>query len=465
MVLRPEEQAEARAASAAAFTSLCAWAASTQEMALPDDVRRRAALVLIDDIGAAVAAAAEPEVDAARRLEIAANRGTEATVFAAGAAKIDRIGASLANGMAATWAELDEGYRLAPCHAGAYIWPALVAEAEATDAKTGDMLHALAVGYEITARLARAFPFATMTVHPHAAFATIGAAAGIAVLRRCDAQTLQSAISGAASMTFAGPFGHAIDGALVRNAWTAAGAFVGFRAVDWAAAGIGGIGETPYDVFVLCFGTGSKPEEMTGGLGEAWSIRDGYHKVFACCQYAHSMVEASLELHGRLGDKAGSEVAAIEVETHPRGMTLTAVEPPTVLSAKFSMPHAAAAVARRATGGKSAFTQDTLTDRAIAALRRNVKLMPLAEIAPWPNDRAARVTWIMRDGSRHSASCSNARGGADQPFAEATLIDKLADNTRAVFPAMAETFAGLLGSETGDEPWAAVVARATREAR
>lgn len=465
MVLRPEGEAGARAASAAAFTSLCNWAARAREMALPDDVRRRAALVLIDDIGAAVAAAAEPEVVAARRLEVAASRGAEATVFAAGGTKLDRIGAGLANGMAATWAELDEGYRLAPCHAGAYIWPALVAEAEAINASTGDMLHALAVAYEITARLARAFPFATMTVHPHAAFATIGAAVGIALLRGCEAQMLQSAISGAASMTFAGPYGHAIDGALVRNAWTAAGAFVGFRAVDWATAGIGGIAETPYDVFALCFGTGSKPEEMTDGLGETWSIRDGYHKVFACCQYAHSMVEASLELHQRLGEKAGAEVAAIEVETHPRGLTLTAVEPPTVLSAKFSMPHAAAAVARRATGGKSAFTKDALTDGAIAALRRSVTLKPLAEIAPWPNDRAARVTWIMRDGSRHSASCSNARGGADQPFAEATLIDKLTDNTSSVFPAMAETLAGLLASESDGTPWRSVVAKATREAR
>lgn len=465
MVLTPEGEAGARAASASAFAALCAWASRAHNAALENDVRRRAALVLIDDIGAAVAAAAEPEVVAARRVEVAARHGTEATVFADGAIKLDRTGAALANGMAATWAELDEGYRLAPCHAGAYIWPALVAEAEAVGASTGDMLHALAIAYEITARLSRSFPFATMTVHPHAAFATIGATAGIAVLRRCDARTLQAAISGAASMTFAGPFGHAIDGALVRNAWTSAGAFIGFRAVDWAIAGIGGIAETPYDVFVLCFGTGSKPEEMTDGLGVTWSIRDGYHKVFACCQYAHSMVEASLELHRRLGKAAGAEVAAIEVETHPRGMTLTAVEPPTVLSAKFSMPHAAAAVARRATGGKSAFSKDALTDEAIAVLRRKVKLVPLAEIAPWPNDRAARVTWIMRDGSRHSASCSNARGGADQPFAEATLLDKLADNTRGAFPAMAESLAGLLANESDTTPWRSVVEIATRSAR
>ena len=461
MVLTSSSPSVPRATSAEAFADLCKWAAGAGTTPLPAHVRRRAALVLIDDIGAAVAAAQEPEVIASRALELMANRGAEATVFAPGAPRIDRIGASLANGMASTWAELDEGYRLAPCHAGAYIWPALIAEAEAIGATTGAMMHAFAVAYDITGRLARAFPFPAMTVHPHAAFATVGAAAGVALLRKLDGPSLQSALSGALSMSFAGPYGHAIDGALVRNAWTAAGAFVGFRAVDWATAGIGGIAETPFDVFCVCFGTTSRPEELNSGLGRDWSICDGYHKVFACCQYAHSMLEASLELHDRLGPGAGSNVAAIEVETHPRGMTLTAVDPSTVLSAKFSMPHAAAAVARRASGGKDAFTKDTLTDPAISDLRRKVKLIPLASVEPWPNDRAARVTWIMSDGSRHSASCRTARGGTDQPFDEATLLDKLTGNTAAVFPAMPKMMAGLLSPQSDTKTWSHVVAAAT----
>lgn len=453
--------ASPRGISAIAFADLCGWAATAASTPLSADVRRRAALVLIDDIGAAVAVAQEPEVAAARALEVTASRGAEATVFAPGAPRIDRIGASLANGMAATWAELDEGYRLAPCHAGAYIWPALLAEAEATDATIEATLHALAVAYDIVGRLARAFPFPTMTVHPHAAFATVGAAAGVALLRQLDGPALRSALSGALSMSFAGPYGHAIDGALVRNAWTAAGAFVGFRAVDWAKAGIGGIAETPFDVFNVCLGTTSRPEELNGGLGQNWSIGDGYHKVFACCQYAHSMVEASLELHERLGSSARTGIDAIEVETHPRGMTLTAVEPPTVLSAKFSMPHATAAVALRGSGGKDAFTKDTLTNPAISSLRRKVKLIPLATVAPWPNDRAAVVTWIMNDGSRHSASCLNARGGADQPFDEATLIDKLSGNTIAVFPAMSEVLAGLLSPQGDELTWSSIISSAT----
>ncbi len=216
---------------------------------------------------------------------------------------LNRIGAAVANGMAATWCELDEGYRLAPCHAGAYVWPALLAEAEAGGASTEATLAALAVAYEITARCAQAFPFATMSVHPHAAYATIGAVAGIGLLRGLEPVQLRDALTAAASMTFAGPYGHAIDGALVRNAWTAAGCWIAFRSVDWAKAGITGIPETLYDVFAVCFGTSCNPERLERDLGTEWAISDGYHKVFACCQYAHSMIEASLELHARLGRK------------------------------------------------------------------------------------------------------------------------------------------------------------------
>ncbi len=457
----PATDAGRRQATAAAMVRLADWAAGAMAAPLPADVRTRAALVLMDDIGAAVAASGEPEIVAARRIELAAARAAEATVFAAGAPRLDRLGAALANGMAATWAELDEGYRLAPCHAGAYLWPALLAEAEATGATTGRLLTALAVGYEITARLARAFPFGTMTVHPHAAFVTVGAAAGIGLMRGYDGPMLLKAISGAASMAFAGPYGHAIDGALVRNAWTAAGAFIGFRSADWAMCGIGGLPETMYDVFATCFGTEAQAEALDSALGDQWAIRDGYHKVFACCQYAHSMLEASLALHERLGPGVGARIAAIEVQTHPRGLTLTAVEPPTVLSAKFSMPHAAAAVAVLGTGGQAAFSAAPLTDPAIAALRRAVTLVPLATIEPWPNDRAATVTWTLDDGSRHSASCRNARGGADQPFDEATLAAKLNDNTRDALPALAAVLASVLAGCVDAKSWRSIVAAAT----
>ena len=32
-----------------------------------------------------------------------------------------------------------------------------------------------------------------------------------------------------------------------------------------------------------------KPEALVEDLGECWSVANGYHKIFACCQYAHTV--------------------------------------------------------------------------------------------------------------------------------------------------------------------------------
>lgn len=442
----PADPAATRARCGANMRELVAWAADLRPDAIPAPVLQRAALVLCDNIAATVGAEAEPEVQAMQaRLAEEATR-QEATIFNRSAARVDRYVAATANGAAATWCELDEGFRLAPAHAGAYILPALLAEAEATGADTMDVLRVLAAGYEIVGRCARAFPFAMMTAHPHGAFGTLGAAAGIGLLRGQNPQALLATVSAAATMVFAGPYNHATEGALVRNLWTGISAWAGMRAADFAPLGIGGIAESAYDVFVGCFGTGCEPDALTAGLGNDWAIASGYHKVFACCQYAHSAVEASLQLGAQLAQsgRSAADIKEIVVETHPRGLTLTETEPPTVLSAKFSMPHAMAAVAARGTGGQGAFGRDTLDDPDIARLRSAVELKPYSPIAPWPNDRPGRVTWRLANGETMTAMVENARGGADQPFSSDELIDKMRTLTANVFPAMPDMLRRLI---------------------
>ena len=215
----------------------------------------------------------------------------------------DRFSAAVANGAAADWCELDEGYRRATCHAGLYVIPALIAEAEATGASTEDTLRALVLGYEVVARFARAFPPKTLVLHPHASLAAIGAAAGVGALRRLDATLLNSALTSASTMVAPGPYRHAVEGALVRNVWPAAGAWCGMQAVEWAECGIGGAPHSPYDVFVVAFDSKLDADQFSTGLGAEWAIADGYHKVHACCQYSHSTVEAIIDLHGRLGER------------------------------------------------------------------------------------------------------------------------------------------------------------------
>lgn len=426
---------------------LLEWAAEAVTKPLPEPVRRRAAIILADDIGAMVAGSLEVQVAATREglLRTSSNRA-EATVLAKGAPRVDRYAAASANGMAITWCEIDEGFRKASCHAGAYTIPALLAESEAQGRTVEEVLRALAVAYEVTTRFALAFRFPRFNVHPHAAFAGIGAAAAASLARKQDGNTMRAAVTGGASMAFAGPFDTAVDGALIRNAWTSVGAWLGLRAADWAESGIGGNDVTPYDVFVGVYGCDVDPEALVDDLGNVWSVSSGYHKVFACCAYAHSAIEATLDLLKRM-ERRKDEIDEIVVEVSPGGQALKNAMPETVLAAKFSIPHAIAATVHLGTAGASAFTQDKLNDPEIAKLRARVRLQPYPNIKPPPHDRPARVTLRFNDGAEMHAVVESARGGADRPFDEPALLAKLAENAGPVFPAVADTMARMIGGE------------------
>jgi 2-methylcitrate dehydratase PrpD len=455
------EKTSERARAAEHLAGLMRWAASARSRPLAEAVRRRAATILADDIGAMTAGSREPQVAKAREGFLRTTSGSaEATVFAAGAPRVDRYAAAASNGMAITWCELDEGFRNASCHAGAYTLPALLAEAEARALSVEDVLRSIAIAYELTTRFALAYPFPGFYVHPHAAFATIGAAAAVCVVRGYDEKTLTAAVTGAASMTFAGPFDTAVEGSLVRNGWTAAGAWIGLRSADWAEAGIGGGINTPYDVFATNFRTRFIPEALTEGLGTAWSVTNGYHKMFACCNYAAAAVQATLDLHGRMDGRNTGDIEEIVVETGPGGLALTTVEPETVLAAKFSIPHAVAASTVLGTGGAAAFNYDTLGNAAIDGLRKRVRLAPFENVGPPPRDRPAKVIWKFRDGAEMSAVCENPRGGADEPFDEPTLLSKLADNAGEVFPNAPRLLAQILSGDAAiqKQPWREFVA-------
>src|SRR3954466_14493739 len=111
MPVMTHNQNPARAQAAANTRKLIEWAADAVGKPLPENVRRRAAIILSDDIGAMVAGSLETQVAKARDgLLRTASGKVEATVLAKGAPRTDRYAAASANGMAITWCELDEGF-------------------------------------------------------------------------------------------------------------------------------------------------------------------------------------------------------------------------------------------------------------------------------------------------------------------------------------------------------------------
>ena len=432
---------EAAAEVGAALGRLVERLAGTEWDDLPEAVQKRGALVMADDLAAMIAARDEPEVVALHDGVAQAAGRAEATVFNGRAMRLDRYSAALANGCAGDWAELDEGYRRVICHAGLYCLPALLAEGEAGGHTTQDMLRALVLGYETAARVARCFTFPNLVLHPHGSLAAVGASAAVALLRRVPADHAVAAISSAATMVLPGPYTHPIEGSLVRNVWPGVAAQTGLRAVDWAGIGIAGLPTALHDVYADAFGATPDPSQLDGGLGEAWAISDGYHKVFACCQYGHATIEATLKLLEKVPQE---RIRSIRLDTHFKARVMDNPDPPTTIGAKFSIQHIAATAAVHGSGGAEAFSAATLADPRVAELRHAVQVAAWEPVPDWPNDRPTRVTWELDDGSTISEEVLSARGGPDLPFTPDEIRAKAQGIVAGPYPAMAATLDLLL---------------------
>ena len=263
-------------------------------------------------------------------------------------------------------------------------------------------------------------------------------------------------------MVVPGPFNHTVQGALVRNVWPVVGAWAGLRAVDWTEIGITGRPESLHDVYGAAFAGDCHPEELTDELGQAWALSDGYHKLHACCQYAHSAVEAMLGALAKVPG-GGGDIRHIHIDTHWRGQKLDNLRPATTLASKFSMQHILATTAAHGHAGAEAFHASTLADPAVSALREKVSIGAFEPEPAWPNDRPARVVLETTDGTRITEECLSARGGPDRPFGPEEIRAKITGIVDRPYPHMAPVLMRLLDLDAGllAAPWGSTVAEMT----
>ena len=105
-------------------------------------------------------------------------------------------------------------------------------------------------------------------------------------------------------------------------------------------------------------------------------------------------------------------------------------DPINYFAAKYSLPHAAAALILRGTAGYHAFTDETVADPAIAAFRRRVTVRedPALNVNV-PRLKPARVTVTFADGRQVTRLRESARGDFQDPYRE--------DEVRAKFRELA----------------------------
>ena len=168
------------------LSKLSDWATNLRYEDIPNDVLQHAVLILGDNIAATLSASNEPEVNTYHQQLLSQISSQEASVFRKSGPKTSFMNAALANGLAITWNELDDGYTRTAVHPGALSQPLILAVAQANNLSIQETLRAVVVAYEVGTRFARSWPETLPRLHPHGVFNVVCAAAGYASLMRFD---------------------------------------------------------------------------------------------------------------------------------------------------------------------------------------------------------------------------------------------------------------------------------------
>jgi 2-methylcitrate dehydratase PrpD len=122
---------------------------------------------------------------------------------------------------------------------------------------------------------------------------------------------------------------------------------------------------------------------------------------------------------------APEEIARIDVATYRFASVMRHPDPPNSFAAKYSLPHAAAAVVLRGNAGYGSFTEAVVQDPAIAALRQRVHIAEDPQMTTVaPRLKPARVTVTLTDGRQSTQTCESPRGDFQRPYQEADIRAK-----------------------------------------
>lgn len=372
-----------------------------------DADRKRAAVLLLDWTGCAVAGRAEPVGE-----KIAAAFPNESgTCTRIGASKASPQMAALHNGCLGNVLEMDDVDKRAVLHAAPTVIPAALAMAEHVGASSQDFLDAIVVGYEATIRIGRAVgPGHYAFWHNTATCGPFGAAA--AACHLLEGSDLVSAF-GLAGTQAAGLWQtrHEPD-SMAKQLHAGHAAQVGVQSALLSAQGFQGprtILEGEQGFFAaMC--PGADPQDVLFEH-DAWLLHETSLKPYPACRHAHPTIDAVLQAKDKGGD--------IIVRTYSDALKFCDRPcPKTVIEAKFSLQHSVAVALDKGVPSLTDFEPEAVHRHA--PTRQRVKVLEdEAFNAAYPAHYGASVeiggqVWTARD----------ALGDPEVPMTEAQVREK-----------------------------------------
>jgi 2-methylcitrate dehydratase PrpD len=383
----------------------------------PNHVTEQAKMVLIDNIGVTIYGNHHNEMfkKTANLFQQNQDRG-RSRIFGLTNRFSEPMFSALLNGASAHSKQLDEAHWGAGGHPASYVVPAVLSVAETNNLSGKEVITSIILGYELAARLARAY-VRKKTMHPCGTYGIVGSSAAIGKLLKQDRQTLRETIKLSANLTLATTASSALEGASVHDLYTGFTNFFGILIPQLAECGFQGESRSLEMVFGIVSGENFIPEVLVTNLGSSFEIEHNFFKQHAVCGRNISAITAFEDL---LNEHPISikTIEHIKVETYKGAVEWCAnSNPDNELSAKFSIPFALAAITVFGNLYPDVFTPEHLNDPRIKEICSKVEVLENEEMTSLiPKERPAKVTVHTTDGQIYSREILKHIGERDRSY-------------------------------------------------
>jgi 2-methylcitrate dehydratase PrpD len=397
---------------------------------LPATVQARSRLILLDTLGAMLAAA-EPSYPGTARLAhfVEAEAASGCCTVAGTSLRTSLTNAALMNGYLAYALDVESHHGPAIVHAAAAVVPAALALAQQESSTGAELLAAVVLGIDVACRVSHAIGPNDMYnrgFHPTSLAGTFGATAAGALLLRQSVEQIERAM-GLAATQAGGLLAWASDeteesrpfnpGLAARNGVTAAQlATLGFGAP-------GGIFDSraKYNVFRAWSEDGiGTPERLLDGFGETFAIDELTIKQYACCAFLHPALDGLFDIL-RSESIDASRVTGITVRFPKTGSPIIDNNPLRSHRAQYILPVAAVRGA--------VLFDDVINDRSSEAeVQRLSGVTTFVQDEEldryYPERYTTEITVTTRDQARHARLIHWASGTPENPLADAMIVEK-----------------------------------------
>ena len=415
-----------------------AFIAGTNYDDLPEQVVMLAKERIMDTLGAAIAGSVNWEY-AAQLREACKKLGSGECSVIGGEKCYPAAHAAMINATYAHSVELDDGHKNAGCHAGAVVVPTALTMAQAMGKSGRELIAAVAIGYEVTYRIASHVNPAQINkgFHPSSNCGAYGAAAVAGKLMGLNEEQLANAL-GQAGMLASGTMEATKSGQRAKCVQVGNAAYNGILAACLAQTGMEAC-LTALEGPNGLFATQSENvdvEDVCRDLGKVYTIGDTYNKMYPSCRHAQPGIEAALDLsvEHRIDP---TDVAAVHIGTHKVAYELTGIikEPKNSGEAKFSLAYGSAVALRRHRFGVADLMERSYTDPETLRLADKVTCEIDPDVqAVFPKKRGAKVRIELKDGTVYEKELYDLKGSPGNPVSIGELERKFMSSAGAAMP-------------------------------